>query len=182
MSKKFLYPASILLTIILGAVLYWYYCCECSGRCGDKEAATQLSDEEVTEAPASVPESPPAIDWQAVRDQVNTNPPTLRFEAYQTESSFNNDGSVGLEKIMDYLENNPDGELLVTGHADISGPRSLNMELSQKRALFLESVLVQQGIQKEKITSTFKGPDDPIADNGTAEGRAKNRRAVVIIK
>ena len=181
MSKKFLFVASILLTIIVGTVLFWYYCCDCGGKSGDKETVAAdtsiVPDEQIVEPPAPV-----EIDWQAVRNQVNSDPPTLNFEAYQTESSLNHQGSVRLQEIIDYIENNPDGGIEVTGHADISGPRSLNIKLSQQRADFLEDVLVQHGIDAAKITTGSKGPDDPIADNSTAEGRAKNRRADVVIK
>jgi outer membrane protein OmpA-like peptidoglycan-associated protein len=169
MSKKFLFIASILLTIIVGAGLFWYYCCDCG-------------DEQVAEPLAPLPDSSEAIDWQAVRNQINSNPPTLQFEPYQTESAFNQVSSIKLEEMIDYLENNQDGGLLVTGHADISGPQSLNIKLSQERAIFLKSVLVAHGIEEDKITTAFKGTDDPIADNSTPGGRAKNRRAVVIIK
>lgn len=186
MSKKFLFVASILLTLIVGAVLFWYYCCDCGGKSRDKETVAAdtsiVPDEQIAEPLAPVPDSSKAIDWQAVRDQINSNAPTLYFEPYQTESTLDHDGTIKLEEIIDYLENIPDGGLLVTGHADISGPRSLNIKLSRERAIFFESVLVAHGIEADKITTTSKGPDDPIADNSTAEGRVKNRRAIVIIK
>ena len=138
MSKKFLFVASILLTIIVGAVLFWYYCCDCGGKSKDIETAAADASlvpvEQIAEPPAPVPDSSAAIDWQAVRTQINSNAPTLQFEAYQTESKLNHDGSLKLAEIIDYLENNPDEGLLVTGHADISGPRALNITLSQKRA------------------------------------------------
>jgi outer membrane protein OmpA-like peptidoglycan-associated protein len=142
---------------------------------------TIVPDEQAAEPVAPEPDSS-AVDWQVVRDQINEDPPTLIFEAYQTEASLSHDGADKFGVIMDYLDNNPDGSLLVTGHTDISGSRSLNMELSQGRAEFLKSLLVQHGIEEEKITTTYKGPDDPIADNSSPEGRAINRRAVVIIK
>lgn len=185
MSKKFLYLASILLTIIVGTVLFWYYYCDCGGKSRDMETTavetSMVPDEQTLEPVAPEPDSS-AIDWQAVRDQINEDPPTLIFEAYQTEASLSHDGANKFGEIVDYLDNNPDGSLLVTGHTDISGSRSLNMELSQGRAEFLKSLLVQHGIAEESITTDSKGPDDPVADNSSPEGRAKNRRAVVIIK
>ncbi len=56
------------------------------------------------------------------------------------------------------------------------------MKLSEQRADFLKGYLVQSGIDADKISSSFKGPDEPAEDNSTPEGRVKNRRAVVIIK
>ncbi len=176
MSKKFLFLASILLTIIVGTVLFWYYCCDCGGKSGDMETTT------VAEPIAPVPESPPSVDWQAVKDRLNDNPPTPIFEPYQTERTLGQEDIDKVDEIMDYLENNPDGSLLVIGHTDISGPRALNMKLSQQRAEFVKSYLVQNGIDTNKIISSYKGPDEPAHDNSTFEGRAKNRRAVVLIK
>ncbi len=176
MSKKLLYIVSILLTIIVGTVLFWYYSCDCGGKSRDMETTT------IAEPIAPVPESPPSVDWQAIKGQLNDNPPTPIFEPYQTERTLGREDISKVGKIMDYLENNPDGSLLVIGHTDISGPRALNMKLSQQRANFVKSYLVQNGIDTDKISSSFKGPDEPAHDNGTPEGRAKNRRAVVLIK
>jgi outer membrane protein OmpA-like peptidoglycan-associated protein len=186
MSKKILYLASILLTITVGTVLYFIFACDCGGKSTEMEAADAGSSIAPAEQEAQpvAPEPDPAepVDWQAVRDRINDNPPTLQFEVYQTESTLSHDDGAAFEEIIAYLDNNPDGSLLVTGHTDISGSRSLNMKLSEGRAEFLKGLLVQHGIEADKISTTFKGPDEPIADNRTPEGRAKNRRAVVNIK
>ena len=176
MSKKFLYIASILLTIIVGTVLFWYYYCDCGSKSGDMETTT------VAEPIATVPDAPPPVDWQAIKGQLNDNPLTPIFEPYQTERPLSQEDINKAGEIMDYLENNPDGSLLVIGHTDISGPHALNMKLSQQRAEFVKSYLVQNGIDTDKIISSYKGPDEPAHDNSTFEGRAKNRRAVVLIK
>ena len=181
MSKKFLYIASILLTIIVGSVLFWYYCCDCGGKNCEKETAPSdvsiVPGEQIAE-----PIAPEPIDWQAIKDQLNDNPPTPLFEPYQTERTLGQEDISKIAQIIDYLESNPDGSLMVIGHTDISGPRSLNMKLSQQRADFVKSYLVRNGVDANKVTALFKGPDEPVADNRTPEGRAKNRRAVVFIK
>ncbi len=186
MSKKFLYLASILLTIIVGTVLFWYYCCECGVKSRNIETALNdksiVPDKLLEGLGASTSDSSASIDWQSVRDQLNDSPITPCFLPYQTERTMDQEDINKVVEIKDYLKNNPDRSILVIGHTDISGPRALNMKLSQKRADFLKSYLVQHGIDPDKITSSFKGPDDPIADNNTPEGRAKNRRAVVSIK
>lgn len=184
MSKKFLYIASILLTIIVGTVLFWYYCCDCGGKNSHIETAADISivpDEEIAEPIAPVPGSAETIDWLAIRDQLNSNPLTLNFETYQTESNFGQEDLTKVNEIVDYLKNNPDGSLLVTGHADITGPHTLNMKLGQERANFVKSYLLREGVDEDKVISSSKGPDEPAADNRTPEGRAKNRRAVVFI-
>lgn len=179
MSKKFLYIASILLTIIVGSILFWYYCCDCGGKDRNPETApvVVLPFEEIAE-----PAAPEPIDWLAIKDQLNSNPLTLNYETYQTESIIGQDDINKANEIFDYLKNNPDGSVLVTGHADITGPHALNMKLGQQRADFVKNYLVRNGIDANKVFSSSKGPDEPAADNRTPEGRAKNRRAVVFIK
>jgi len=186
MSKKFLYIACILLTIIVGTVLFWHFCCNSGGKSKDAETTAAdtsiVPDEQVAEPKAPAPGSTESVDWQVIKGQLNDNPLTPYFEPYQTERTIGQEDMNKLEKIKEYLKNNPDGSTLVTGHTDISGPRALNMRLSRERADFLKSFLVQNGIDPDKITTSFKGPDEPTEDNSTPEGRAKNRRAVVIIK
>jgi len=174
MSKKFLYLASILLTIIVGAVLFWYYCCDCADN-------SIVPDEQIAEPIVPLTDSSTSIDWLAIRDQLNSNPLTVYYETYKTESVLGQEDVIKVDEIIDYLKNNPDGSLLVNGHADITGPRTLNIKLSQERADFVKSYLVRNGIDGDKVVSSSKGPDEPAADNGTPEGRAKNRRAVVFI-
>lgn len=175
MSKNFLLVTGILVTIIVGAVLYWQFVCDCG-----PEALVPV--EQTAEPPAPEPEAPPPINWQAVKVELNDNPPTPTFEPYKTERTIGQADIARVEKIKDYLKNVPDASLLVVGHTDISGPRALNMRLSRERAEFMKSYLVQNGVAADKISTSFKGPDEPAFDNSTAEGRAKNRRAVVLIK
>ena len=185
MSKKSLYLVGILLTIVLGTVLYWHFCCSDRVKSDTIETAAadtaMVPEKQVAEPIAPAPDSVVMVDWQAVKDQLNDNPLTPAFEPYQTERSLSQEELNKLNELKEYMENNPGGSMLVTGHTDISGSRELNMRLSRERAAFLESSHVKNGIEGDKITSSFKGPDDPIADNSTPEGRAKNRRAVVII-
>lgn len=65
--------------------------------------------------------------------------------------------------------------ITVTGHTDSSGAASYNQMLSEKRAKAVGDYLASQGVSAP-ITTAGKGEEAPIADNGTAMGRAKNRR------
>lgn len=67
-------------------------------------------------------------------------------------------------------------KLSLVGHTDNSGDRRLNLTLSQARADAVKGYLVDQGIDPGRISTSGVGPDQPIASNDTAEGRAKNRR------
>ena len=121
-------------------------------------------------------ESTPSVDWGAIKEQLNDNPLTPTFEPYQTERPLSQAEIKKAGDIKDYLENNPDGSILVVGHTDLSGPCELNMKLSRLRAGFVKDYLVQNGLHTDKVETSFKGPDEPAHDNNTYEGRAKNRR------
>ncbi len=64
----------------------------------------------------------------------------------------------------------------VLGYTDNSGSEEHNLTLSQERADAVRNYLIGEGVPADSLTATGKGEADPIADNSTAEGRAKNRR------
>ncbi len=75
----------------------------------------------------------------------------------------------------------PDREIIVEGHTDSVGKKKYNMGLSLRRALSVADYLKAKGTG-DKLSYRGMGPDRPIADNTTREGRQKNRRVEVIIK
>ena len=81
-----------------------------------------------------------------------------------------------LEKIKKILTENKDIKLEIQGHTDSTGKRDYNLELSRKRANAVSEYLIKNGISADRFRILGYGPDKPIADNKTAEGRSKNRR------
>ena len=65
------------------------------------------------------------------------------------------------------------------GHTDAVGSDAYNQKLSVKRAEAVKAYLVSKGIEKNRVYTEGKGKKQPVADNKTAEGRAKNRRVEV---
>lgn len=68
------------------------------------------------------------------------------------------------------------GKVVLTGHTDSDGDADANRKLGQGRADIIKAYLVANGLAPEKIEARSMGEDSPIADNGTPEGRARNRR------
>jgi outer membrane protein OmpA-like peptidoglycan-associated protein len=72
-------------------------------------------------------------------------------------------------------------EVVVEGYTDSRGSQATNMSLSQRRAESVRARLVLRGFPGEKITARGMGADKPIAENGSAEGRANNRRVEIVV-
>lgn len=69
-----------------------------------------------------------------------------------------------------------DFSLKLAGHTDNTGSMALNLKLSKDRAEAIKAYLVSKGANPSRIEATGYGPNQPIADNKTAEGRQQNRR------
>lgn len=72
-------------------------------------------------------------------------------------------------------------DVVVEGYTDSKGSQATNMNLSQRRAESVRGYLVSRGFAAEKIVARGMGPDRPIAENSSAEGRANNRRVEIVI-
>ena len=84
-----------------------------------------------------------------------------------------------LRQVAAYLESKPDLRLSITGFTDNVGTPASNLDLSKRRAASVAGVLVSQfHIAAGRFRTDGKGEGSPVASNGTAEGRAMNRRVV----
>ena len=81
-----------------------------------------------------------------------------------------------LQKVIRFLQENPNIRVEVSGHTDNSGSTEYNKQLSQKRALAVYDYLTQMGIAKNRVIPYGYGPDKPVASNESEEGRRQNRR------
>ena len=89
---------------------------------------------------------------------------------------------VEINRIAKLMQENPNLSFEVQGHCDASGSDKVNDPLSQKRAEAIVAALVEQGIAQARLTAVGKGSRQPIADNSSDEGRAKNRRVEFVKK
>jgi len=86
-----------------------------------------------------------------------------------------------LNKLIGVFKEYPDTNILVVGHTDSQGAEEYNMTLSKNRAYAVTNYLSQNGISQGRLTTNWFGETQPLYDNATAEGRAKNRRVNIAI-
>ncbi|MDR1273033.1 MAG: OmpA family protein [Odoribacteraceae bacterium] len=86
-----------------------------------------------------------------------------------------------LDKFARSLRNSPDTDVTIFGHTDNTGTYEVNQRISRQRAESVADFLVQNGIARNRLTTTGKAYDEPVADNATAAGKAQNRRVEIYI-
>jgi outer membrane protein OmpA-like peptidoglycan-associated protein len=86
-----------------------------------------------------------------------------------------------LEKLVSFLNENPDRNVEIEGHTDSTGSRDHNEELSQARAESVATFLASRGIGGDRVQTRGLAFDYPVASNDTTAGRQLNRRVEIII-
>ena len=123
--------------------------------------------------PAPSKPAPPAkvIDRMVLQVLFDLNKDTL------TEADLKE-----LQKAVAFVKKYPGARIRLDGYTDSTGTDAYNIKLSERRAAAVKDYLVKEaGVESSKITAVGHGKADPVADNETAEGRAKNRRVEVSI-
>lgn len=99
------------------------------------------------------------------------------------KASFRTAAQPELEKFAARVRNVSSVDAVqITGHTDSTGSTAYNQKLSEQRAATIKDFLVKQGVDPSKITILGMGERSPVANNATADGRAKNRRVEIMVK
>jgi outer membrane protein OmpA-like peptidoglycan-associated protein len=86
-----------------------------------------------------------------------------------------------LRKLADSLQAEARTDVTIVGHTDSDGSDSYNQQLSERRGRSAESYLASIGVASSRLVSRGRGEAEPIASNGTEDGRRQNRRVEVAI-
>lgn len=86
-----------------------------------------------------------------------------------------------LTRVAEKLRACPNVHVAINGYADSTGNTSLNVPLSEQRAQTVAGFLQAHGVPGDRLTTTGFGSADPIAPNGTDDGRAQNRRVEIVV-
>lgn len=108
---------------------------------------------------------------------------TLAGDAFASgQSELTAAARASLRALAQYVEIAGSAGLVVRGHTDSQGEAAANQALSQKRADAVRQALVEGGVPRARVEAVGRGASEPVADNGTAAGRAKNRRVEILVQ
>jgi outer membrane protein OmpA-like peptidoglycan-associated protein len=134
-----------------------------------------------------------SLDKNLPFEAITLNIRTLSKNIIETENETliyfpsNSTSKLNARDVEDYLNNvakrviQSGEKILLIGYTDDSGPESNNIILGQKRADVIKNYLINAGVPANQVQATSDGEKNPVSDNSTAEGRAKNRRTVLQI-
>ncbi len=97
------------------------------------------------------------------------------------KAELNSNGLANINKLAQYLQENPERKVIVEGYTDSTGTASHNQSLSERRAGSVRAALVKMGVDPARIVAQGYGKEYPVADNSSTSGRAMNRRVEVTI-
>lgn len=113
-------------------------------------------------------------------------PPAATKVTYAADAFFDFDKSVlkpegkaKLDDLVGKIQGINLEVIIAVGHTDSVGSDAYNQKLSVRRSEAVKAYLVSKGIEKNRVYTEGKGEKQPVADNKTAEGRAKNRRVEI---
>lgn len=104
---------------------------------------------------------------------------TLAVQFETNSATLTPESGTELNRIVEVMQASPTIAGFVEGYTDSTGSAEYNKQLSRKRAEAVADYLIAQGISRDRVIPRGFGQANPVADNGTSEGRAENRRVVL---
>lgn len=161
----------LLVFIIWSAFSTYIYVCKIKGFCFEPVAGIIAGEDTETDSDAVIPVK-------------KTIPENLVAYFNFDKSTFLSNSLVDslLTKFKAFLNLSEDNIMIITGHTDATGSEAYNIDLGYRRAKTMKDLCESIGIPNYQIILESKGESDSTEANGTASGRASNRRAIITIK
>ena len=105
----------------------------------------------------------------------------LRFNFEHNSANLDQESYLYVSDLAQALKDNPDLRVELTGHTDNTGTAIYNIRLSRFRAESIKKVLVDEGVEPQRILTDGKGYEEPLNKNSTEEEKALNRRVELLI-
>jgi outer membrane protein OmpA-like peptidoglycan-associated protein len=171
-------------TLVIGILIFsgWsvlathLYVCKIKGLCNETGNLRNemVQSQAITESDTfAIPQPPLAV-----------SPGTMSVYFEFDKSEFIEDAMTDryIDKSNLYMSQNHNAVLIIVGHTDVVGTDDYNMALGERRAQAIKNYFEGKGIPADKSITESRGEKEPVDDNKTAEGRAKNRRTEMSIK
>ncbi|HWC64946.1 MAG TPA: OmpA family protein, partial [Thermoanaerobaculia bacterium] len=148
-------------------------------------APVAAATEEQTATAEAAPAPPPPVETPAPpaappAPQTRTTTDTIGFD--KGGARLTNIAKAILDGVALRMKNDLNSTAVITGYSDNSGSEEANTKISAERAEAAKAYLVERhGIDAARIKTQGRGAAEPVGDNSTAEGRARNRRAVIVV-
>ena len=149
----------------------------CDGALEAPKAAAPAPAPAAAPAPAPAAKAPAPAPAPAVAAQKVTYAADAFFDF--DKSVLKPEGRAKLDDLVSKIQGINLEVIIAVGHTDSVGSDAYNQKLSVRRAEAVKAYLISKGIERNRIYTEGKGEKQPVADNRTAEGRAKNRRVEV---
>jgi len=134
-----------------------------------------------------------AVEEKAMQQQVQALPAAELSSALRKDGhvalylNFDTDSQVirqdslpAVDEVVKLLQGEPTLKLRVEGHTDATGDAAHNRKLSLARAQSVVQAVTAKQVDPARLSAVGKGPDQPLAENATEEGKAKNRRVELV--
>ncbi|WNY99641.1 OmpA family protein [Sulfurospirillum sp. 'SP'] len=164
----------------------------------DAKTAPAVAKAAPVAAPVVAPAAPKDSDGDGVTDDKDKCPNTPKGTVVDADGctkiirlhvKFDFDKSTvkpefmpEIQKVADFMKQNPGYNVVLEGHTDSKGSDAYNMKLSDQRAKAVAKALSTLGVSGAKVTTEAYGESKPIATNDTEAGRAENRRVDAVFK
>ncbi|HJR73116.1 MAG TPA: OmpA family protein [Luteimonas sp.] len=121
------------------------------------------------------------LDAAAMKKKLDADGRVALYINFDTDkATLRPDAAPVVDEIAKLLQADPALKLSIDGHTDATGTAERNRTLSKERAEAVRAALLAKSIAAERLSAQGFGPDKPLADNGSEEGRAKNRRVELV--